>query len=244
MSDGFAFFDIVLLGMVVAFLVLRLRSVLGRRTGHEQQRPNPMAQRQSHPAEEPPELPDNVARFPRRDEESEAEVEAEPQPQSQPGAEGRKDRMPSLEDSLARLRIADPSFEPQSFLEGARKAFEMIVAAFAQGDSATLRPLLSDDVFENFSSAIRARQAARQTLETTLVSLDSASIIEARLEGRTAFVTVKFVSQQINVTLNAANEIVDGDPKQIAVLTDIWTFGRSTRSRDPNWALVQTSNPM
>jgi predicted lipid-binding transport protein (Tim44 family) len=107
-----------------------------------------------------------------------------------------------------------------------------------------LRPLLSDDVFENFSSAIRARQAARQTLETTLVSLDSASIIEARLEGRTAFVTVKFVSQQINVTLNAANEIVDGDPKQIAVLTDIWTFGRSTRSRDPNWALVQTSNPM
>ncbi len=244
MSDGFAFFDIVLLGMVVAFLVLRLRSVLGRRTGHEQQRPNPMAQRQSHPAEEPPELPDNVARFPRRDEESEAEVEAEPQPQSQPGAEGRKDRMPSLEDSLARLRIADPSFEPQSFLEGARKAFEMIVAAFAQGDSANLRPLLSDDVFENFSSAIRARQAARQTLETTLVSLDSASIIEARLEGRTAFVTVKFVSQQINVTLNAANEIVDGDPKQIAVLTDIWTFGRSTRSRDPNWALVQTSNPM
>lgn len=244
MSDGFAFFDIVLLGMVVAFLVLRLRSVLGRRTGHEQQRPNPMAQRQSHPAEEPPELPDNVARFPRRDEESEAEVEAEPQPQSQPGAEGRKDRMPSLEDSLARLRIADPSFEPQSFLEGARKAFEMIVAAFAQGDSANLRPLLSDDVFENFSSAIRARQAARQTLETTLVSLDSASIIEARLEGRTAFVTVKFVSQQINVTLNATNEIVDGDPKQIAVLTDIWTFGRSTRSRDPNWALVQTSNPM
>ena len=240
MSDGFAFFDIVLLGMVVAFLVMRLRSVLGRRTGNEQQRPNPMTQRQTHPAEEPPELPDNVARFPRRDEESAPEVEAEPQP----SADGRKDRIPSLEDSLARLRIADPSFEPQGFLEGARKAFEMIVAAFAQGDSATLRPLLSDDVFENFSSAIRARQAARQTLETTLVSLDSASIIEARLEGRTAFVTVKFVSQQINVTLNAANEIVDGDPKQIAVLTDIWTFGRSTRSRDPNWALVQTSNPM
>jgi predicted lipid-binding transport protein (Tim44 family) len=118
----------------------------------------------------------------------------------------------------------------------------MIVGAYAQGDTATLRPLLADDVYENFAAAIRARQQARQTLETTLVGIKSADLVEARMDGRNAIVTVKFVSEQINVTRNAEGAVVEGDPQQIAAVTDVWTFSRNTRSRDPNWLLVATSD--
>ena len=117
----------------------------------------------------------------------------------------------------------------------------MIVGAYAQGDTATLRPLLADEVYENFAAAIKARQQAKQTLETTLVGVKSADIIEARMDNRTAIVTVKFVSDQINVTRDAAGTAVDGDPQQIAAVTDVWSFARNTRSRDPNWLLVATS---
>jgi len=143
--------------------------------------------------------------------------------------------------AFTQIRLADPAFDPQRFSEGAKAAFEMIVTAFAQGDTASLRPLLADDVYENFAAAIKGRQDAKQTLETTLIGIKSAEIIEARMEGRTAYVTVKFISEQVNVTRNAAGEVVDGDANRVAAVTDIWTFARNTRASDPNWALVQTS---
>jgi len=117
------------------------------------------------------------------------------------------------------------------------------VGAFAAGDAAALKPLLSDEVFENFNGAIKARAKAKETLETTLVGISSAEIVEAELQGRTALVTVKFVSEQINVTKDAEGRIVDGDPATVAAITDIWTFARNTRARDPNWTLVATRSP-
>ena len=109
---------------------------------------------------------------------------------------------------------------------GAKVAFEMGVAAFAQGDPKTLRPLLSNDVFEEFAGAIKAREDSNEVLETTLVGIGQADIIEAELQGKTAFVTIKFVSEQINVTRNAEGEAVDGDPSHVTSVTDIWTFSR------------------
>ena len=119
----------------------------------------------------------------------------------------------------------------------------MIVNAFAASDTATLRPLLSDEVFENFDSAIKARAKAKHTLETTVVGLRSAEIIEAELQGRIALVTVKIVSEQVNVTRDADGTVVEGDPTAVAVVTDIWTFARNMRARDPNWTLVATRSP-
>jgi len=225
MGDGLAFFDIVFFALVAGFLILRLRSVLGRRTGNENpERWTPRLPReapsQTGPAKPDRGLPDNVTPLPGR----------EPPVASSP-----------LEQALTQIRVADPSFEPQRFAEGARAAFEMIVMAFAQGDTAALRPLLADDVYENFAAAIKGRLDAKQTLETTLIAIKSAEVVEARMEGRTAFVTVKFVSEQVNVTRNAAGEVVDGDPNRVTPVTDIWTFARNTRASDPNWALVQTS---
>jgi predicted lipid-binding transport protein (Tim44 family) len=225
MDGGFAFFDIVFFAMVAAFLILRLRSVLGRRTGNE--KPERWTTRQ--PPAGRPEAPDNVARLPDR-----SRPAADVAPLDLSTASPR-------EAGLAQVRAADSSFDPRTFVEGARGAFEMTVGAYAQGDTATLRPLLADEVYENFAAAIKARQQAKQTLETTLVGIKSADIIEARMDNRTALVTVKFVSEQINVTRDAGGAVVEGDPQQIAAVTDVWTFARNTRSRDPNWLLVATS---
>lgn len=232
MGDGLAFFDIVFFALVAGFLILRLRSVLGRRTGNEnRERWSPRLPRQTGPAPagERGVPNDNVTPFPGR----------EP---TKPAAGAALGGSP-LDAALTQIRLADSNFEPNGFIEGAKSAFEMIVTAFAQGDTATLRPLLADDVYDNFAAAIRGRQDAKQTLETTLIGIKSAEIIEARMEGRTAFVTVKFVSEQVNVTRNAAGEVVDGDANRVTILTDVWTFARNTRSTDPNWALVQTSEP-
>ena len=105
------------------------------------------------------------------------------------------------------------------------------------------RPLLANDVYEDFAGAIKQREDATETLETTLIGITSAELLEAELRQRTAFVTVKFVSEQVNVTRDAEGRIVDGDPNHVTKVTDIWTFARNTRSRDPNWALVATRSP-
>lgn len=232
MGDGIQFLDIILFAAVAAFLVLRLRSVLGRRTGHD--RPpkyDPFRDRRKDEAAE-----DKVIQLPDRAAQSGSAGPESPRPEGAAAGGG------SLEQGLTQIQLADRAFEPEGFLGGAKAAFEMIVTAFAQGDRKTLRPLLSNDVFEDFSGAIKAREEANETLETTLVGISEAEIIEAELQGKTAFVTVKFVSEQINVTRDAKGEVVDGDPNAVNTVTDIWTFARNTRSRDPNWTLVATGS--
>jgi predicted lipid-binding transport protein (Tim44 family) len=225
MGDGFQYFDIILLALVAAFLVLRLRSVLGRRTGAERPadpvRP-PIAKREVGG--------DNVVSL------TEAAV------RDAVKDSGKESDKPAAAQGsgLAQIRAADPQFDPATFLQGARGAFEMIVQAFAAGDIATLRPLLSDDVYERFAEAIRQRVAAKETQETNVVSIKSHEISDAELQGRTAFVTVKFISDQINALRAADGSVLDGGPDQVLEKTDFWTFARNLRSQDPNWLLVAT----
>lgn len=228
MDGGFPFLEIVLFAMVAGFLILRLRSVLGRRTGHERRRPDPLSARTT--AEETRER-EKVVALPERGR-----------------APAREDGAPAVASAdalagIAQLRSADRGFDSAQFVAGARRAFEMIVEAFAKGDSTALRPLLSDEVFAQFDGAIRAREESRRTLATTLVGIRQAEIVDAGLEGRTAQVTVKFESEQINVTRDSEGRVVDGDPSAVTTVTDIWTFARNTASRDPNWLLVATRSP-
>jgi predicted lipid-binding transport protein (Tim44 family) len=219
MGGGFQFLDLIFFAAVAVFLVMRLRSVLGRRTGTEQRRdPFAGAPAAEQPAAAPPRaLPDLAAK---------PAIGAEP---------------PSpLVAGIAHIREADPAFDEAHFVAGARAAFEMILHAFAAGDAASLRPLLSDEVFANFNGAIEERRKAGHTLATTLVGIRSLDIIEADLQGRNAAVTVKIVSDQINVTQDAEGKTVEGDSSAVITITDIWTFSRNTRSRDPNWTLVAT----
>jgi len=217
----FQYFDIILFAMVAAFLVLRLRSVLGRRTGNERRRD--LFVRRARPA------PDKT---PTRGEQGDGMA---------PLVAGTAP-IDAVAEGLNQIRHADPSFDPSQFLDGARVAFETVVTAFAAGDKAALGPLLSDEVFQQFATAIDERVAAKESLETRILRLDGADIFEAELAGRTAQVTVKLVSHQINVTRAMDGSIVDGDPEHPIEKTDYWTFARDTRSPDPNWVLVATSS--
>ncbi|HXS42133.1 MAG TPA: Tim44/TimA family putative adaptor protein [Stellaceae bacterium] len=218
METGFQLFDILLFAAVAGFLLFRLRSVLGRRTGNERRRADPFAPPKPLPV--PPSGPiiDQPA--------------ANAAPIAVSGAGG-----------AAALKAAEPGFDEQAFLAGARGAFEIIVKAFAAGDIAALERLLSKDVFAAFAQAIRAREAAHETHETKLVAFKSVEFAEATIEGATALATVKIVSDQVNVTRAADGTVVDGDPDKPVEKTDFWTFSRVLRSRDPNWTLVATHSP-
>ncbi|MFM2045002.1 MAG: hypothetical protein RLY86_3578 [Pseudomonadota bacterium] len=225
MGEGF-FLDILIFAMVAAFLVYRLRSVLGRRHGEERQRPNPLSQRQQPPAAGPTRAEgDNVVQLPGRAPAEEVPAWSGPV---------------SLEEGLKRIHQADPSFNERHFLQGARAAFEMIVKAYADGETATLRPLLADEVYDRFAEAIRQRQAAGETLETRIEKFESVDLAEARMEGNTAFCTVRFTTHQVNVTVDRDGSVVDGDADDPAAVIDLWTFSRNTRSGNPNWALAET----
>jgi predicted lipid-binding transport protein (Tim44 family) len=116
----------------------------------------------------------------------------------------------------------------------------MIVMGFANGDDATLKQLLGSDVYDGFERAIRERESRGEKVESSLVGIDKADIIEAEVKNRTAYVTVKFVSELISVTRDAEGEVVEGDPKKVREVTDIWTFAREVGSKNPNWKLVAT----
>jgi predicted lipid-binding transport protein (Tim44 family) len=220
--EGFQqYSDIILFAMIAVFLVLRLRSVLGRRTGYERRR-DPVMGRAETPAD------NKVVTL------EPSKVTVMPPTPGSPGD--------AVAAGIEAIRRADPGFDPAQFLAGARGAFELIVGAFARGDKAALRPLLSDAVFGPFASAIDERVAAKETLETRIARLASAEIVEAGLSGRTAELTVKLVSEQINVTRAVDGSIVDGNPEQPVEKTDYWSFARDTRSSDPNWVLVATSS--
>ena len=257
MSDGFQFYDIIFFALIAIFIILRLRGVLGRRTGQQRQR---HADRFARTTEKTPEESQNqgqsqgeIVRLPDRSQpvreappDMAADEPAAPHPVHAAQREADPDRdeaVGGLKATLEQIRRADHDFSPRRFVQGAQAAFEMVVSAFAKGDTPTLRPLLGDDVYDEFAAAIRDRMAEGQVQETTIVALDEAEIISAEMRASTARVTVKFVSQQINVIRDKDGEEIGGDSSLIERVTDIWTFARNTRSSDPNWALIETSIP-
>ncbi len=230
--ENSGFIDILILAMIAAFLVFRLRSALGRRTGH--QRPQDRFSRDTEDSG------DTVVHLPERGSGDAAPHKA-PDGEPESAAEEDEAAVTSPEiPGLTELQDVDPDFGPDEFLEGARIAFEMILDAYASGDKDQMRALLADDVLERFVSEIDNRAQARRTLESTLVSFVSVSIETARIEGRSANVTVRFVTEQINLLRDEDGNAVEGDGQAVTQLVDVWTFERDLRSRDPNWRLVET----
>lgn len=209
--------DLILFGMIAAFLVLRLRSILGRRTGFERQAP-------PYPPQPGPATAGPVI-------EGQAEVQTPPAVRAvpEPGS--------TLGQTLGRMRQIDRNFDPSGFLDGAEKAFRMIVSAFATGDRATLKNLLSDDTYQAFEQAISSREAAGQKQVSTVHAVHSATIEEAELRGTVASITVRLVSDQTSLTQEKDGHPVIGTDA-VTEITDIWTFERNLGSRDPAWRLV------
>jgi predicted lipid-binding transport protein (Tim44 family) len=224
MSGGFPI-DLILFAMVAAFLVLRLRSVLGRRTGFE--RP-----RREGPAAYDPQAPRTAAQDMPGD-----------LPPATPQVGGARRVVPDprspVGQALMRIRGADPAFDPNAFLDGAEGAFRMIVDAFAKGDRQTLRALLADEVYGGFEGAITSREQNGESQRSEVRAMQEMGIEAADLRGTVADVTVRFVSDQVNLTTARDGSVVAG-AEAVTELTDIWTFQRDLRTGDPTWRLVAT----
>ncbi len=226
-------FDFVTFFFFVAAVIIfiQLRSVLGKRTGHEAPPRDQMARRDQTPAEG---LDDpKVVTLPRRGRESaEPDMFAAVDAYAEPGSE--------LNKGLREVVSADSSFDPKEFVGGATMAYEMIVSAYADGDRKTLKGLLSRDVYDGFVAAIDEREAKGETVRSNFVGIEKSSIIQAEMKGTEANITLRIMSQLISATLDKAGEVIEGDLVEVTDVNDVWTFARDTRSRDPNWRLIAT----
>jgi predicted lipid-binding transport protein (Tim44 family) len=232
-------FDVTtLIFLILAVVILlRLRSVLGKRTGSERPPFDPYSAQDRDAKGGPGPVEDNVISLP-----GQADASVPSQGVSAATLDKVAPQGSALNEALRQILSADRSFEPQGFLQGARAAYEMIVTAFAAGDRKALKGLLSKEVYEGFVAAISDRESRGETIESTFVGIDKADIVEAAMKGSTAQITVRFRSELISATRDKDGAIVDGDPNAVSDVTDIWTFARDTTSRDPNWRLVATES--
>ena len=218
--EGFQFIEVLILAAVAGFLAFKLYSVLGKRTGNERSPEDRLGLSQRRAETAPQVATKGPAPTP-------SAVEAPSNP---------------LAAALVDIKLADRGFDTDRFLTGARKAYEAIVTAFAKGERATLRPLLSDDVFTAFETAIRAREAKKERVDFTFLALKNARLTGAELKVRTAEITVTFESQFVLAGYDSEGKLIEGDAKAPHSVTDIWTFARETVASDPNWTLVATAS--
>jgi predicted lipid-binding transport protein (Tim44 family) len=241
MQDVFDIYTIIFLALAV-FIFLRLRSVLGQRTGRERPPYDPYSAREpARPASEK-----KVVALPKRNAEATAPAEATASnAPSEPASAADRWKGVAEPGSLVAAGLdaivaVDSSFDAKHFLTGARAAYEMIVTAYADGDRRMLKNLLSREVYEGFEGAIAEREKRGELVDNRFVSIDEAEITSAEVRSRTAQVTVRFLSKLISVTRDKDGKVVDGNAEKVTEVTDIWTFAREVGSRDPNWKLVAT----
>jgi predicted lipid-binding transport protein (Tim44 family) len=211
--------DIILFGMIAAFLVLRLKSILGRRTGYERP-PQPVA-----PRAVPGSPPSPTQAAAPTAQSAATPVRPVPEPAS------------ALGQTLARMKEIDRNFDPAAFLDGAEKAFQIIVRAFAAGDRAALRPLLADDTWHAFDLAIAEREKAGHKQVTDIRGIHGMTIEAADLNGPKASIMVRIVSDQVNMTETQSGQVVLG-ADAVTEIADLWTFERDLSQADPSWHLV------
>ncbi|MEN5084499.1 Tim44/TimA family putative adaptor protein [Bosea sp. TWI1241] len=230
---------LVFLALAV-FVAWKLRSVLGQKTGHEQPPTDPFRrdrpQAGADQATGAEGRPDNVIRLPGAANDAGQEL---------PAAERWKDIAAPGSPVFAGIEAIDrqePGFDPRNFLGGAKAAYETIVTAFARGDRKALKGLLAKEVYEGFEAAISEREKRGETAESNFVSIDKAEIVAVDVKGKTAQVTIAFVSQLISVVRDAQGAVVDGSADSVSEVNDVWTFSRQLGSRDPNWLLVATES--
>ncbi len=223
----------ILLLAVAVLIFLKLRSVLGQRTGRER------------PPYDPYSAPDPVRNSPGD------KIVALPQRASEPARPAESAEPPdryadfaapgsAVARGLDAIAAADKNFDVRQFIAGARAAYEMIVTAYAAGDRRSLKNLLAREVYDGFEAVIREREARGETVETRFISIDTTEITNAELRGKMAQLTLRFVSQLVSATRNRNGNVIDGSADAVTNVTDVWTFAREVTSRDPNWNLVAT----
>lgn len=219
--------DLLIYAVVAAGLIFWLRSVLGTRHGEERERPNPFTAPSPDAA---PSAPKSI----------DGQMLEDNRPKAVLAPNMAISSEASVEEGLAAIARADRDFEAPRFLQGAQDAFVMIVEAFAADDRDTLKDLLSPSVFTSFDLAIRERQGRGEKSTVDIHAVRKAEIVGAALQGRTAFVTVKFTADETNVLYDRDGKILSGNPDRVSETIDVWTFGHEVKSRDPSWLLYET----
>lgn len=213
--------QLLVLAGIAIFLILKLRSVLGNREGFEK----------------PPVPLDEVRPRVRRDfEVIDGGPDRDITDHVEDGTEAAK--------ALAAMKLAEPGFSVNTFLQGARGAYEMILMAFERGDIDAIRPFLDDEIEAAFTQAINAREAQGLTIQSNFVGLKEMSLVNATFDRTTkrGEVTVRYVGELTSVIRNKAGDVIEGSEKEIKRQRDIWTFGRTMGASDPNWQLVATGD--
>jgi predicted lipid-binding transport protein (Tim44 family) len=226
---NFLFDPLNLILLAIALIVFwRLKSVLGTRTGTERPpadvtvlRPRPNA-----PPTEEDEPPRGVQ-------------ETVP---ARPVWHGVAPEGSEMAKALEAVQAKAPGFTVPQFLDGAKRAYEMILQAYAEADKAALKPLLGGDVMQSFSAAIDRRKAEAARFVFRFVAVNSATVKRVAIEGSTASLTVQFRSEMIQAVVGKDGEVTEGDDKAVREVEDVWTFERDMNSRDPNWKLVATDD--
>ena len=239
MDDFFDLPTLIVIGLAI-FILFRLRSVLGTRTGNER---SPLERRNEAAAKAGAKPGDDSV------------VQMRPRP-VEPADDGDIERRARkleteitqfahgdarIAEGLKAIADADATFGPKIFIEGAKQAYEMIVTAFAKGDRQTLKDLLEKDVYDGFERAIKDREATGNKVDFTFVGLPKVEITEAELDKRNANVTIRFDAEVVQATRDKDGNLIEGNADQVQTISDEWTFARNPKSRDPNWKLVATN---
>ena len=219
--------DLFVYAIVAAGLVFWLKNILGTRHGEEHERPNPFTAVPEDQADQDTPAQGFSA------EDQIAQLTEEP---SNALAVDNK----TAENGLLDIAKADKGFDIKQFLNGAQDAFVFIVEAFAEGDRETLKNLLAEDVYSAFDGAITERDAREETMDKEIHAIKKSSVLEASLEGKMAYITVRFTAEEMTCTRDADGTILDGNPDKVSEMIDIWTFGRSVKSKDPKWLVYAT----
>ena len=229
MSPVFDPLNIILLAIAV-IVFWRFRSVLGQRTGAERPPLDPAVfkPRAKQATETQPVEPDPA-------------IDAGP---PKPVWHGYAAEGSSVAKGLEAIVAADPDFNAGKFVQGAERAYEMVLDAYAKGDRNMLKGLLGPEVFESFTSAIAAREAEGAKTVFKFVGNTASEIVRAGLDGKKSQVTLQFSAEMILATVTSDGTTRDGDTSRIRGVEDTWTFERDSKSRDPNWKLVSTDDDL
>ena len=204
MSEAFQYIDILILAIIAGIVLLRLRSVLGRRTGHEK------TDKTSYNYETP--------------------------------QTSKEEKVIPIEQKTSSSAREEGWFNNDDFLRGAANAYETIVTNFENGNKDALKPLLSDDVLNSFSSVIDERNSKNETVEFNFIGIEKSEIVHKDLKKNPMEVTVRFISEMITCIKNSKDEVISGSLNQVQKITDVWTFEKLKDKKSSNWLLAATSD--
>ena len=221
--NNIPYIDILILAMIAVFIINRLRNVLGKKTGNESDIVEKFTQRKNTFNESEPDSVSNqkVAKL-------------------NNNVKKNLHSNKKINSVINEILKIDDKFEISSFCSGAKKAFEYILTEYSSNNLKALERLVSKNIYKAFEDQINMRAKNKEKLEITVISVKDPEIKSVNLEKKyIAYFKLLFDSEQVQVTKNSNDEVIDGDSNQILQIKEIWTFSKNLKSKDPNWILEE-----